>query len=441
MESIITTNVKENMENQIQNLTPNIRSEDKVAYKTNTNGEKEELDKTLQIDKEQLLDLQSSDEINKTQMTSNSNIADKESIHENQNKSEIITKDNTSTTSTSVTSKSNIVQSTISSKEFHNVIKDQDTTKYTESKEKMNESKNNAEYSSFSSSENFTHNRKTIRSTECSNDSSKNGAANSLRDWQFQSRPDHRSVEIKTMFEFNHANPSSLGALKISSPFDVKEIISRASINAYFDMICRDGSTTAEIGKYLNLSKENIFGGTDYDSHNDNVTFVNVNLNQSTIDLADNRVDLITCFVVLHHVPQLDLILPEFVRILRPGGYLIMREHDCKKTYSLTAKYLNFIHAFMMIARVGEFAGVRGNHLNQSEIESDDNSVNDTTDWVQQKFKIIQYTKSIQYRTRAEWQHKLENAGFRLKATLEYDQSSSANPQKLYYAVFQLNAK
>ncbi|CAF4658314.1 unnamed protein product, partial [Rotaria sp. Silwood2] len=174
MESIITTNVKENMENQIQNLTPNIRSEDKVAYKTNTNGEKEELDKTLQIDKEQLLDLQSSDEINKTQMTSNSNIADKESIHENQNKSEIITKDNTSTTSTSVTSKSNIVQSTISSKEFHNVIKDQDTTKYTESKEKMNESKNNAEYSSFSSSENFTHNRKTIRSTECSNDSSKN---------------------------------------------------------------------------------------------------------------------------------------------------------------------------------------------------------------------------------------------------------------------------
>ncbi|CAF4682635.1 unnamed protein product, partial [Rotaria sp. Silwood2] len=266
-------------------------------------------------------------------------------------------------------------------------------------------------------------------------------AANSLRDWQFQSRPDHRSVEIKTMFEFNHANPSSLGPLKISSPFDVKEIISRASINAYFDMICRDGSTTAEIGKYLNLSKENIFGGTDYDSHNDNVTFVNVNLNQSTIDLADNRVDLITCFVVLHHVPQLDLILPEFVRILRPGGYLIMREHDCKKTYSLTAKYLNFIHAFMMIARVGEFAGVRGNHLNQSEIESDDNSVNDTTDWIQQKLKIIQYTKSIQYRTRAEWQHKLENAGFRLKATLEYNQSSSANPQKLYYAVFQLNAK
>lgn len=52
-------------------------------------------------------------------------------------------------------------------------------------------------------------------------------------------------------------------------------------------MICRDGFVTAEIGQYLGLAKQDIIGGTDYDSHNDDVTFVNVNLDKSTIDLGN----------------------------------------------------------------------------------------------------------------------------------------------------------
>jgi hypothetical protein len=71
------------------------------------------------------------------------------------------------------------------------------------------------------------------------------------------------------------------------SPPDLKEIMSSDPINAYFDMICRDGLITAEIGDYFHLSKENIFGGNDYDTHNERITFTNVNLNQSTIDLGN----------------------------------------------------------------------------------------------------------------------------------------------------------
>jgi ubiquinone/menaquinone biosynthesis C-methylase UbiE len=116
--------------------------------------------------------------------------------------------------------------------------------------------------------------------------------------------------------------------------------------------------------------------------------------------------------------------LSELVRILRPGGYLLLREHDVKKERTLRVKYLNFIHAFMMIARVGEFS---------------DNPENNVTDWEQQKANIINYTNSIQYRTRDEWKQVLENVGFRLKATLDYDISKYSNPQALYYAIYQLN--
>jgi hypothetical protein len=114
------------------------------------------------------------------------------------------------------------------------------------------------------------------------------GAKKSLREWQIQTKPDHRLVEVKAMFEFNSACPSVLGDLKLSSPFDLDEIINRESINAYLDVICRNGLVTAEIGEYLHLSKENIFSGNEYDNHNERVTFVNVNLNQSTIDLGNS---------------------------------------------------------------------------------------------------------------------------------------------------------
>jgi len=92
----------------------------------------------------------------------------------------------------------------------------------------------------------------------------------------------------------------------------------------------------------------------------------------------------------------------------------------------------------MMIARVGEFAHVCSNHINQTQDESDDDSESDTTDWEQQKSNIIKYTSSIQYRTRYEWQKELESVGFRLKATFQY---GSNNPQALYYAIYQLHTK
>jgi 2-polyprenyl-3-methyl-5-hydroxy-6-metoxy-1,4-benzoquinol methylase len=157
--------------------------------------------------------------------------------------------------------------------------------------------------------------------------------------------------------------------------------------------------------------------------------------------LVDNRVDLITCFMTLHHVPQINPILIELARILRPGGYLILREHDCKNERSLTAKYLNFVHAFMMIARVGEFADAPIKHLNQNQHPSDGDLDSDTSNWNKQKLEIIKFTNSIQYRTRGEWHKELERVHFHLIATLDYDLNESSNPQEVFYAVYQLDAK
>lgn len=47
---------------------------------------------------------------------------------------------------------------------------------------------------------------------------------------------------------------------------------------------------------------------------------------QGNIDLPDNCIDLITCFSVLHHIPNVSFVLSELMRVLKPGGYMLIRE-------------------------------------------------------------------------------------------------------------------
>lgn len=45
-----------------------------------------------------------------------------------------------------------------------------------------------------------------------------------------------------------------------------------------------------------------------------------------TIALESGSVDLITCFGVLHHIPNVSTVLRELGRVLAPGGWLLLRE-------------------------------------------------------------------------------------------------------------------
>jgi hypothetical protein len=111
-------------------------------------------------------------------------------------------------------------------------------------------------------------------------------AAESLQSWQSDTRSSGRLNDLRHVFEPNGA--SSRASLDIQWLQTSKEkIINPKSIKAYFDLMCRDGFVTAQIGEYLQLSRENIFGGDQYDSQNNNLTFAPINLNPSTIDLGN----------------------------------------------------------------------------------------------------------------------------------------------------------
>ena len=47
---------------------------------------------------------------------------------------------------------------------------------------------------------------------------------------------------------------------------------------------------------------------------------------EGTIDFPDNSFDLITCFSTLHHIPNVSFVLKELFRVLKNGGFMLLRE-------------------------------------------------------------------------------------------------------------------
>jgi len=45
-----------------------------------------------------------------------------------------------------------------------------------------------------------------------------------------------------------------------------------------------------------------------------------------TLPFSDNSFDLITCLGVLHHIPNVSHVLSELIRVLLPGGHILLRE-------------------------------------------------------------------------------------------------------------------
>jgi len=59
--------------------------------------------------------------------------------------------------------------------------------------------------------------------------------------------------------------------------------------------------------------------------HHNGFNYVKPN-SDGTIPFADASFDLITCFAVLHHIPNVSSVISEIARVLRPGGFCLLDE-------------------------------------------------------------------------------------------------------------------
>jgi SAM-dependent methyltransferase len=119
----------------------------------------------------------------------------------------------------------------------------------------------------------------------------------------------------------------------------------------YLDYGCGSGLITVELKRMLHLEKVDCIevnkslqnAEIDYHYVPD---FYKKKIEDYKLPYVDGTFDLVTAFNSLHHTRNLESMIKELHRIMKPGGYLIIREHDCWNAFD--AMLVDIEHAIFM---------------------------------------------------------------------------------------------
>lgn len=111
---------------------------------------------------------------------------------------------------------------------------------------------------------------------------------------------------------------------------------------AYLDVGAGEGKITSEVSKYLHLDKSKAWAIDVIPIKSDE--YISTTLSTSEfIPFNDTTFNLITVFMAAHHFMNLPKMFSEISRVLKPGGILIIREHDLNTPNNKI--FYDFVHA------------------------------------------------------------------------------------------------
>lgn len=117
-------------------------------------------------------------------------------------------------------------------------------------------------------------------------------------------------------------------------------------ITSYLDIGCGNAEVTAQITKEYKIHQT--YGVDVYDASDfkaiDDTTINYKQVIDSKIDVPDNSIDLITCFMSIHHFVNFSTMMKEMIRVLKPGGFLFFREHDVPESNKKLKSFLDKKH-------------------------------------------------------------------------------------------------
>ena len=109
----------------------------------------------------------------------------------------------------------------------------------------------------------------------------------------------------------------------------------------YLDIGCNTGAITVEIAKKFKIDNKNTYGIDVEDFSGKKINPVSdfnfKYYDGKIIPFADNTFDVITCAMVIHHIPDINFTLQEIYRVLCNDGLLILKEH------SVASKYMDYV--------------------------------------------------------------------------------------------------
>ncbi|MGL5934895.1 MAG: class I SAM-dependent methyltransferase [Cetobacterium sp.] len=147
----------------------------------------------------------------------------------------------------------------------------------------------------------------------------------------------------------NFLKDTDRGLLRLKK---IAQFINLENINptSYLDIGCFNGDITNSIVDKFKLTKDNAFGVDikNYIKDLDSNMFIFEEYNGINIPFIGERFDLITMFMVLHHISEnnLELFLKEVYRVLKPGGIVIIREHGLNPMIHHNTHLLDIMHDY-----------------------------------------------------------------------------------------------
>lgn len=199
---------------------------------------------------------------------------------------------------------------------------------------------------------------------------------------------------------------------ELNKAIDMKKL----KIKTYLDIGCGNCILTRDLGKYLELLPENIYGAdieTTFeeswkDERPSDINFVTIHNNKLKFD---TKFDIISCIMVLHHVPKNILLdyIKQIYNLLNSDGLFLIKEHDCH--YAIDSVIADIEHSL---------------YIYQNSSTSHDDLKN----------KIFE--QENHFYNKYEWQYMFSKVGFKLIYTTPYDISLNQNyaPSRGYLALY-----
>ncbi len=181
----------------------------------------------------------------------------------------------------------------------------------------------------------------------------------------------------------------------------------------YLDIGCGTGAKAKKLGTDIGLDLSKIYGvDVKQWSVLTEELRKSLDINFEFIDTSgklpypDGKFGLVTIFMVLHHVTELKVLISEIHRILKPGGFLMIREHDCRDKID-----------YMMVDiehMLYDYIKIPGYDPAKYELES-----------------------KMRYLSADEWTTVFENSGFKLKKwDFDYNLKQTISATRTYYAIY-----
>ena len=199
----------------------------------------------------------------------------------------------------------------------------------------------------------------------------------------------------------------SMNYRSMSRVNDIKQYIDKP-YDSYLDIGCYNGHVTNVITQYLHKYNSSLVShGIDVEHMDTTGDFEYKIYDGSNIPYSDKMFDIVTMFMVLHHVSDVNELLKNIYRVMKPGGLLIVREHDV-----------------------------------------DSQVLGDVIDIQHDFYDIVWGTGAIDihnYKTKEEWDSLFINTGFTLKTSTKETKSYVTtknrrrivtNPFQIYYSVY-----